>query len=183
MKVTPEHKELFKELEQWSQRKDAFSVNDFLKEKGISLDEFEQVANSRKKFMKIWGKAESRAWENVLDALYTKSLPRGQIAEYFKESDAFQDDDDPEEMMQNLEAGQAKFELYLTAIGDTESLRKYGQLGNTMNQDDAFMLCSLERGMITQEQYREFVEMKEKYPDEEDEDSADQGSLLSSAWL
>lgn len=52
-----------------------------------------------------------------------------------------------------------------------------------MNQDDAFMLCSLERGMITEEQYREFVAMKEEYPDEEDEDSEAQGSFLSSAWL
>ena len=128
MKATTEQEELFLELEQWSQRKDAFSVNDFLKEKGISLDEFEKIANINKKFMKVWGVAESRAWENVLDALCTKSLPRSQIAEYIKESEAFEGED-PEDVMQSLESLQLKLELHLTALGDTESLKKYGRIG------------------------------------------------------
>ena len=36
---------------------------------------------------------------------------------------------------------------------------------------------------ITEEQHSEFVAIKEEYPDEEDEDSGDYGSLLSNAWL
>lgn len=35
------NKALFDELEAWSRRKNLFSVNEFLKEKEISLDEFE----------------------------------------------------------------------------------------------------------------------------------------------
>lgn len=167
MKATQEHKKLFQELEQWSQQEDAFSVNDFLKEKEISLDEFERIADSNKKFMKIWGVSEGRAWENLQDALYTKSLPRSRIAEYIKESDTFQDKD-PEEVMRSLEKTQMKLELHLTAIGDTESLRKYGRLGIKIDDADALMLCSLQRGMITEEQYREFMTVKEEYPDEED---------------
>lgn len=182
MQSRADHEELFQELDQWSQRKDAFSVNDFLKEKGVSLDELEQVANSREQFMEIWGRAESRAWENLQDALYTKSLPRSRIAEYIKESDTFQDRD-PEEVMRSLEKTQMKLELYLTAIGDTESLRKYGRLGIKIDDADALMLCGLERGMITEEQYREYMAIKEAYPDEEDEDTEDQGSRLSSTCL
>ena len=63
-----------------------------------------------------------------------------------------------------------KLELHLTAIGDTESLRKYGRLGIKIDDADALMLCRLERGTITEEQYREFMAIKEEYPDEEDED-------------
>ena len=172
MKAAQERKKLFQELEEWSQRKDAFSVNDFLKEKGIPLEEFEPIANSSKTFMKIWGVAESRAWENVKDALYTKSLPRSRIAEYIKELEAFQGQD-PEDVMRDLERGQVKLEVYLTAIGDTESLRKYGRLGIKIDDADALILCSLERGMITEKQYREFIATKEECSDEEDEDSED----------
>ncbi len=168
MKATQEHKRLFQELEQWSLRKNSFSVNDFLKEKKISLNEFEQIANGSKKFMKIWGRAESRAWENLQDALYAKSLPRSRIAEYIREHDVFQDRD-PEEVMRSLEETQLKLELHLTALGDTESLKKYGRIGiGKMNDFDALMLWSLERGMITEEQYRDFVATKEEYPDDED---------------
>ena len=169
MKAKAEHEELFQELDQWSQGKNALSMNDFLKEKGVSLDEFEQIANSGKKFMKIWGRAESQAWENALDALYKKTLPRSRIADYIKESDAFVGED-PENVMQSLEKTQMKLELHLTAIGDTESLRKYGRLGIKIDDADALMLCRLERGTITEEQYREFMAIKEEYPDEEDED-------------
>ena len=91
MKPKQEHKELFSELEQWSQKKDSFSIDDFLKEKKVAFSDFEQIANSSKNFMKIWGIAENRAWENLKDALFKKSLPRSRIAEYIKESDTFQD--------------------------------------------------------------------------------------------
>lgn len=132
-------KALFDELEAWSRKKNSFSVNDFLKEKKIPLDEFERIANGSKRFMKIWGEAEDQAWENLQDALFTKSLPRSKIAEYIKEHDAFQGED-PEEVMCSLERIQARLEIYLTAIGDTESLRKYGRIGCKTNQMDAFML-------------------------------------------
>ena len=182
MKATQLCKKLFQELETWSRKKNSFSVNDFLKEKEISQNEFEQIANGSKKFMKIWGRAESQAWENVLDALFTKSLPRSRIAEYIKESDAFEGED-PEDVMQSLESMQLKLELHLTALGDTKSLRKYGRIGiGKMNDFDALMLCSLQRGMITEDQYREFVAIKEEYPDEEDEDSEDRGIRLFSTW-
>lgn len=164
MKVKQEHKKLFHELEQWSRRKDVFSIDDFLKEKNIHISDFEAMANRGKKFMKIWGKAESQAWENVLHALFTKSLPRARIAEYIKESDVFQGQD-PEEIMQSLEAGQARFELYLTAIGDTDALQKYGHL-NKMGDIEALMKCSLEQGLINQKTYEEIM----ANPDEENED-------------
>lgn len=167
MKTKQDHKKLFQELELWSQRKDAFSMNDFLKEKEISLDEFELIANSSKKFMKIWGVAEYRAWENLKDALFKKSQPRSLIAEYIRQSENFQGND-PEEIMQSLENTQVKFELHLTAIGDTESLRKYGRLPK-MNQTEAWMKCSFERGMITQEQCVEYLQI-EKDCEEYDED-------------
>lgn len=70
------NKALFDELEIWSRQKDAFSINDFLKQKSIQINEFENIANSSKKFMKAWGQAESQAWENVINSLFTKSLPR-----------------------------------------------------------------------------------------------------------
>jgi len=59
--------------------------------------------------------------------------------------------------MRELEGAQIKLELHLTAIGDTESLRKYGRIGCTTNQTEALMLCSLERGMITQKEYEEIM--------------------------
>ena len=168
MKAKAEHEELFQELDQWSQGKNALSMNDFLKEKEISLDEFEQIANSGKKFMKIWGRAESQAWENALDALYKKTLPRSRIADYIKESDAFVGED-PENVMRSLEKTQLKLELHLTALGDTKSLKKYGRIGiGKMNDFDALMLWSLEQGMVTEEQYRDFVATKEEYPDDEE---------------
>lgn len=168
MKAKQEHEKLFEELEHWSQCKGAFSMNDFLKEKTVTISDFELIANSSKKFMKIWDVAEDRAWENVKEALYTKNLPRSRIAEYIKESDVFQDED-PEEIMQCLEKGQAKLELYLTAIGDTESLRKYGMLSK-MNDTEALMKCSLERGLITEEQYADFLQIEKDCEENKDED-------------
>lgn len=150
------NKALFDELEIWSRQKNAFSINDFLKQKNIQINEFGNIANSSKKFMKMWGKAESQAWENVLNALFTKSLSRSKIAQYIKESDICQNRD-PEELMRELERTQARLELHLTAIGDTESLRKYGRIGCTTNQVEALMLCSLERGMISQKDYEEVM--------------------------
>ncbi len=167
MKTKQDHKKLFQDLELWSQQKNAFSVNDFLKEKGIGISDFELIANSNKKFMKIWGASESKAWENVKNALFTKSLPRSKIAEYIKESDVFQEDD-PEEVMQSLEKTQAQFELHLTAIGDTEALRKYGRLPK-MNQTEALMKCSFERGVITKEQYADYLQIKKDYAESDDQ--------------
>lgn len=154
--VRKSDKILFDELETWSRHKNALSINDFLKPKGIQINEFENLANSSKKFMKIWGQAESQAWENLINALFTKSLSRAKIAEYIKESNICQNRD-PEEVMRELEGAQIKLELHLTAIGDTESLRKYGRIGYTTNQTEALMLCSLERGMITQKEYEEIM--------------------------
>ena len=144
-------KDLFLELEEWSHRKDAYSLKDFLKEKGVSFDDFERMANSSKKFMKIWGNAESQAWENVKNALFKKSLPRSKIAEYIKESEGFQNQD-PEKVMQCLESGQARLKLYETAVSDT---------GSNENVH-ALMKCSLDFGVITKEQYKDFLRIEAK---------------------
>jgi hypothetical protein len=156
MRTKKDHKNLFSELEEWSHLKNAFSINEFLKEKGIDLSDFEMIANSNEKFMQIWGIAEERAWENVKNALFTKSLPRSKIAEYIKELDIFEGEN-PEEVMQSLENGQAKFELYLMAIGDTDSLKKYGRIGLKMDDSEALMKCCLDRGMISQKDYDEIM--------------------------
>ncbi len=118
--------------------------------------------------MKIWEAAESQAWKNLTDALFKKSLPRSRIAEYIKQSADFQEND-PEEIMQNLESGQAKLELYLTAIGDTESLRKYGRLPK-MNEMEALMKYSLERRLITEEQYAYYIQIEKNFKENKDED-------------
>jgi hypothetical protein len=149
MEVKSKQEKLFKELEQWSQRKDAFSVEDFLKEKGVPFSDFDLTANSSSKFMKIWCIADDIAWENLTNALFTKSLPRSRIAQYIQQDETFQGED-PEEVMQNLENGQIKLELYLTALGNTKSLKKYGRIGCKANQDEALIQCSLKRGMIIQ---------------------------------
>lgn len=106
---------LFDELEVWSRMKNSFSVSDFLKEKEISLDEFEQIANSNKKFMKIWSIAESKAWDNVKNSIFSKSLPRSKIVDYIKELDIFQGRE-AEEVMRGLKEGQEKLEMYLMAL-------------------------------------------------------------------
>jgi hypothetical protein len=103
-------KALFDDLEAWSRIKSAFSINEFLKQKGIQINEFEIIANSSKKFMKIWGQAESQAWENLINALFKKSLPRAKIAEYIKGSDICQNRD-PEEVMRELEGAQIRVSL------------------------------------------------------------------------
>ena len=139
-------RELFDELEAWSRKKSSLSINDFLREKEISLSTLERIASSNKKCMSIWGTAEYRVWENVKYALFTKSLPRSKIAQCIKESDTFQDKD-PEEVMQSLENVKARLDLYLLAIrGDFNALMK----------------CSLEQGMITQEQYEEAMAIPNK---------------------
>lgn len=164
MKPKYAHVALFAELKQWGQQQNSFSVIDFLKQKGISLDEFELIANNNK-FMEIWGAAESQAWDNLLNALFTKSLPRSRIAEYIGASDVFKGED-PEEVIQSLEDGQFKLELYLTAIGDTDALKQYGRIGLKMSDTEALMRCSLERGMITQKEYEEIMGI----PDDDEDD-------------
>lgn len=145
-------KRLFDDLEAWAKRKNSFSINDFLKEKNLSFNEFENLANGKKKFMQIWEEAESQTWENIKNAIFTKSLHKSKIAQYIAEQDAFRDRD-PEEVVCELERGQKKLELHLTAIGDIESLRKYGRTNYTINQIDALILCSLERGLIIKKDY------------------------------
>lgn len=71
--------------------------------------------------------------------------------------------------MRNIETAQARLELYLTAIGDTQSLRKYGRLAK-MNETLALMKCSLERGVITEEQYLDFLQIEEVCKENDDED-------------
>jgi hypothetical protein len=80
-----------------------------------------------------------------------KLLPRSRIAEYIKECEAFQDEDQ-EEVMKNLESGQLRLELFLMALGDTSSLRKYGWIykNNPINSTEALMKCCVMRGMMTQ---------------------------------
>ena len=169
MKPNLAHKTLFAELKEWGNQKNSYSVNDFLRERGISINELELIADTDAKFMKIWGVAESQAWENVQDALFSKSLPRSKIAEYIQESDVFQGEA-PEEIMQDLESGQVKLELYLTAMGDTESLRKYGRLAK-MNDTEALMKCSLERGVITKEEYLYYLQIEKESKENDDEDT------------
>ena len=166
MATKQEHEKLFEELKLWSQRKDSFSINDFLKEREISFSDFDLIANSSSKFMKIWGAVEDIAWENIKTALFTKSLPRSRIAQYIQQDETFQGED-PEEVMQNLENGQIRLELYLTALGDIERLRKYGRIGCKENQVEALMKCMLARNMITQETYEETMSIKDE---EEDDD-------------
>jgi hypothetical protein len=168
MEARAEHKKLFLEVEQWSQKKDSYSIDDFLKEKCIAISDFELIANSSKKFMKIWGVAESQAWENLKDALFKKSLPRSRIAEYIRECDVFQDQD-PEGVMQSLEETQAKLELYLTAVGDTESLRKYGRLPK-MNETEALPKCLLQMGLMTEEHYASYLQAEKDCEEYDDED-------------
>jgi len=151
MRPKQEHKKLFQELEQCSHRKDSFSVDDFLKEKGISFSDFDLISEGSKKFGKIWGEAEHQAWENLQEALHTKSLPRSQIAEYIKQSEVFQDED-PEEVMHNLESGKARVDMYECALNG-------GNAGEIMRRALTF-------GVVTQEQYNEFLEIG----GEEDED-------------
>ena len=94
-------KKLFEELEAWGRRKDSFSINDFLKEKKLSMDELKDLANNRKKFLEIWEDVESHIWANIKRALFTKRLPRIRIAQYIEEREAFQGRD-PEEVIQSL---------------------------------------------------------------------------------
>lgn len=163
------HTTLFAELKEWGNQKNSFSVNDFLRERGISINELELIADTNAKFMKIWGIAESNAWENVTDALFTKSLPRSKIAAYIQESDTFQGEDS-EEIMRDMENAQAKLELYLTAIGDTESLRKYGRLAK-MDDTEALMTCSLARGVITKEQYLDYLQIDKECKENDSEEA------------
>lgn len=149
-------KALFDDLESWGRTKSAFSINEFLKQKGIQINEFEIIAKSSKKFMNIWESAESQAWDNILNALFTRSLSRHKIAEYIRELDLFEGEN-PEEVMQSLEEGQLKLELYLKDIGDTDALKEHGRIGLKMNDTEALMRCSLERGMITQNEYDEIM--------------------------
>ena len=58
-------RELFDELEAWSRKKSSLSINDFLREKEISLSTLERIASSNKKCRSILGTAEYRVWENV----------------------------------------------------------------------------------------------------------------------
>lgn len=146
--VKQSDKRLFDDLEAWSRRKDSFSINDFLRENKLSFNDFERLANSNRKFMKIWGEAESQSWENVKNALFNKSQPKSKITKYIEEREVFQDSD-PEEVIQSLERCKAKIDLYQKA----------------MNGDfAAIMQCSLERGMITQDQYEEAMAI----PNEDD---------------
>jgi hypothetical protein len=168
MQTKKDYKKLFSELEKWSKQKDSYSIDDFLKERRIPFSDFELITNRSKKFMKIWDAAESQAWENLKDALFKKSLSRSRIAEYIIQSEAFQGDD-PEEIMRNIETGQARFELYLTAIGDTQSLGKYGRLAK-LNDIEALMKCSLERRLITEDQYLHFLRIQKDCEEYDSED-------------
>ena len=103
------------------------------------MDDFENLANSRKTFLKVLDTAEAQIWENLKHALFAKSLPRSKIAQYIEEKEVFKDRDS-EEVMQSLESCKEKVDLFRKALaGDFVSSMK----------------CSLLAGMITQEQYKE----------------------------
>lgn len=137
-------KKLLHDLTKWSRWEYAFSLNEFLKDKGIAYADFELAANENPEFMEIWGIVESRIWENLLDALHKKKIPRSQIKKYISEEHAHLGDD-PEEIMNSIESGREKTDLYEKAMsGDTDALLK----------------CSLMMGMMSEETYNEIKKIK-----------------------
>lgn len=138
--------ELFSDLKAKSQKNSFFSIHEFLEDRSISFEEFERIANSRKKFMRIWGNAESQAWENLQESLFTKSVPRKEIEKYIRKEDIFQGED-PEEIMRGLERAQLTLELHLTAIGDKKALKKYGKLSNNIDYEEVLIQSSILRGL------------------------------------
>lgn len=143
MKTKSDHKKLFFELEKWSNRKDAYSINEFLKVWEMAFSNFESIANNNPKFMKIWGIVESRVWENIKEALYTKSLPRSQIGEYIREG-GLCGYDDPESYMKSLEETKTKMDLWDCVMND-----------NTDKDTQALFKVMLECRMMTQGEYNE----------------------------
>lgn len=91
MAARSEHKKLFQELEQWSQRKNAFAISEFLFEKGATLIDYYFISNSSKDFMEIRRLAEGKIWENVQEAGRTNSIPKSQLSEYILEHDTGDD--------------------------------------------------------------------------------------------
>ena len=70
--------------------------------------------------------------------------------------------------MRNIERAQAKLELYLTAIGDTESLKKYGRLAK-MNEAEALPKLLFEMGLMTEEHYADYLQIKKDYAESDDQ--------------
>jgi hypothetical protein len=96
--------------------------------------------------MKMWGVAEGNTWENIKEALYSKSLPRSQIGEYLIERGLL-GHDDPESLMRILESTKQRIDIYERALsGDTMALLK----------------LSLNEGKITQKEYDESAEMDDE---------------------
>jgi len=89
MKVNKEHEKLFLELVEWSKKKDSYSFDDFLKEKGITEQQLKAMASGKDSYFIALGKATCQCLDNAYKAWKSNEISKDQFSKYLIQSRLF----------------------------------------------------------------------------------------------
>lgn len=86
------HTKFFSELVEWSQKNDSYSIDDFLKEKGVTELQLKVMTGGKNSCFLAVGKATCQCLDNAYKAWKFKNLSRDQFSTYLIQSKLFGDD-------------------------------------------------------------------------------------------
>jgi len=87
-----QHMEFFSELVEWSQKKDSYSMDDFLKENDISEGQLKVITGGKNSYFLAVGKAVCQCLDNAYKAWKSKEISRDQFSTYLIQSKIFSGD-------------------------------------------------------------------------------------------
>lgn len=87
-----QHMDFFSELVEWSQKKDSYSIDDILKEKGVTEQQLKVMTGGKNSCFLAVGKATSQCLDNAYQAWKSTEISKDQFSKYLSPSKLFNGD-------------------------------------------------------------------------------------------
>ena len=83
----------FNKLVEWSQKKDSYSIDDFLKENGVTEQQLKVMTGGKNPCFLAVGKATCQCLDNAYRAWKAEEIPKDQFSTYLIQSGIFTNGD------------------------------------------------------------------------------------------
>ena len=110
-----QQQEFFDELVEWSQKKDSFALEDFLRAHSLTIADLRNIVGNKRQLLISVGQATVNIYKNAWDAWKEKRISRNTLSTYLKEEHGFSNS---EFLIKELERGNHEF-----AFPSVESIR------------------------------------------------------------
>lgn len=87
-----QYREFFTKLVEWSQKKDSYSTDDFIKENGVTEQQMKVMAVEKNSCYLAIGKATCQCLDNAYKAWKSEEISRDQFSTYLIQSKLFSGD-------------------------------------------------------------------------------------------